>query len=571
MSMAGDVEASTLARAGFADIRNALGAANRNIFTVVNPFAVAQAKNQGAKLVTLVSDESRQAIRTIVGAAIETGISPRDTARLIRTVVGLNERQALAVMHFRAKLHASGASSDLLEKSANRYAQQLLRQRALTIAQTELNDALVKGQQLLWQSAQAQGKLPRTLEQRWIVTPDDRLCEYCQAMDGQRSPVGVAFQTPLGPRTGPPMHPKCRCALGLTETSRSKVRPPAPSLQRGREAVKAAESARKAQALKKAKQVAAAQKAVATKEAKKRSAQQALINDKATAASKALVKLKGEALAHAVAAQVTTIASQAKVTTPAALRYIERQVWASTAKAKAAAAAKASEAAKKAAVTKAAKAKSKLIAPKPVVAMNSADSIRRAILEGQPVTGWPITDDVVRRLGSKYPQEVAAHARAWMDSLPELEREAIRYYSGAGYRDVNAELRANPTLARHSRYVEAIKSAIRKAPAPPPPDLVWRGMRSLGPFKDLEVGREVKLPGFQSTSIDPDFAKGWGTYLLEVKPKAGGYIKPLSHHPHEWEYLLPHNATYRVVGRRKVWLNNEERTVVQVEMLDAGS
>jgi len=51
-----------------------------------------------------------------------------------------------------------------------------------------------------------------------MVTPDDRLCEYCEAvpdMNPDGVPLGGQFQTPLGPVDGPTLHPQCRCIVYL--------------------------------------------------------------------------------------------------------------------------------------------------------------------------------------------------------------------------------------------------------------------------------------------------------------------------------------------------------------------
>lgn len=210
-------EAVTLATADLAD----LGVSMTGLGNIVNPLAVEAARAQGALLVTRIAVEARIAIQTIIAAAIEHGITAPQSAQLIRTVVGLNGRQAQAVVNFRQQLRAQGASADLVRTQSERYAARLLRQRANAIARTELIDALTRGQQATWQIALSEGRIPPHAMQQWIITPDDRLCPLCKQMVGARAlaPVGGMFQTPLGPKRGPTMHTHCRCAVRLVASS----------------------------------------------------------------------------------------------------------------------------------------------------------------------------------------------------------------------------------------------------------------------------------------------------------------------------------------------------------------
>lgn len=87
--------------------------------------------------------------------------------------------------------------------------------RAETIARTETISASVNGQQELWDQAVEEGLLTGTESQEWIITPDDRLCPICEAIEGQTVPLGEPFVTDDGEVDGPPAHPRCRCAVGL--------------------------------------------------------------------------------------------------------------------------------------------------------------------------------------------------------------------------------------------------------------------------------------------------------------------------------------------------------------------
>jgi hypothetical protein len=97
------------------------------------------------------------------------------------------------------------------------YADALLLDRATSIARTETIAAANEGQREAWLQAEDQGLLnSEEVERVWIITDDDRLCPICEALDGATADLGGTFDSEdVGPLTGPPAHPLCRCAQGL--------------------------------------------------------------------------------------------------------------------------------------------------------------------------------------------------------------------------------------------------------------------------------------------------------------------------------------------------------------------
>lgn len=185
-------------------------------FRLSNPLAAQIAERQAARFVTRVGRETRAAIRAAIVAGVRANTSRAQVQQQILAVVGLTERQARAV----ERLRASGASADAVA----RYAQRLLRLRARTIARTETMAAANAGQQAAWQAAQRAGLLPLGAKRTWITTPDDRLCPLCQVVGGQVVGIDEPFQTPLGAVMNPPLHPNCRCAIGLDAASLTAAR-----------------------------------------------------------------------------------------------------------------------------------------------------------------------------------------------------------------------------------------------------------------------------------------------------------------------------------------------------------
>lgn len=189
-------------------------------FDLVNPQAVTAA-NRGAQLVRDISAQTRRGVQAVIARSIREGIAPREAARLIRPMVGLTERQAMAVINYRFSLLESGADGEAVARAAARYTARLQTQRATTIARTETIKAGREGRHAVWQQAKAEGLLPEETLMRWVVTDDDRLCPACEPLAGEQVPLGSTF--PKGGGDGPPLHPNCRCTSTLVIPRRSRA------------------------------------------------------------------------------------------------------------------------------------------------------------------------------------------------------------------------------------------------------------------------------------------------------------------------------------------------------------
>jgi hypothetical protein len=189
-------------------------------FDADHPAAVAAAERNAASLVTGVSRTTRTGIRDVIARAIREGIPPRDAARLIQPMIGLRRDQAAAVMHYRAELRRAGRlDAARLQRAVERYADRLLRQRALLIARTETLKALNEGQLTVWDQARREGHLGPKAFKKWILTPDDKLCQRCKAVRPKRVPLQGLFRSGGKQVRVPPLHPACRCAVGITATA----------------------------------------------------------------------------------------------------------------------------------------------------------------------------------------------------------------------------------------------------------------------------------------------------------------------------------------------------------------
>ncbi|MGE3276735.1 MAG: phage minor head protein [Vicinamibacterales bacterium] len=198
----------------------------RGRFDLVNPRAVEAAETLTADLVREIGEQTRRAIRSVVARSIREGIPPRVAAREIRTLVGLTERQAMAVINYRFSLLEGGASPTAVQKAAERYAARLLRQRALLIARTETIRAGRIGRHTAWREAREAGLIPPGARKRWVVTPDDKLCPICAPLgppDPAEAELDQPFETALGSVDGPPLHPACRCTTVLVLPRRRRA------------------------------------------------------------------------------------------------------------------------------------------------------------------------------------------------------------------------------------------------------------------------------------------------------------------------------------------------------------
>lgn len=230
---------------GLEGAEHVIAGMQRMKFDLTNPHTVHAVRNHGFNLIRQITDDTRNGIRAIVAHAHEFGGHPYEQARQIKQLVGLTERQAGAVSNYRRLLEAgdSGAlerelrdhrfdpsvrrairegnklSPEQVDNLVQRYADRMLTMRAETIARTETINASRLGAQAAWTQAAEGGLLQRhQLRQGWMVTPDDRLCQYCAAvpdMNPDGVPLGGQFETLLGPVDGPTLHPNCRCTVYL--------------------------------------------------------------------------------------------------------------------------------------------------------------------------------------------------------------------------------------------------------------------------------------------------------------------------------------------------------------------
>lgn len=194
----------------------------------------------GAEWVTNVSDEQREAMVSMIDRATTGAWTGDELARAIRPLIGLTKTQALANLNYYEHMKAAllennptmkvETAAKRAQEAAAKYAAKQHRQRAYTIATTELAFAYNKGAEDGIIQAQQQGYIGK-VKRVWSTAYDDGVCEICSALEGQEIEMDEEFDFKGkslygGQKKTPPAHPRCRCAVEYRE-----VEPPAVELE----------------------------------------------------------------------------------------------------------------------------------------------------------------------------------------------------------------------------------------------------------------------------------------------------------------------------------------------------
>ena len=213
-----------------------------HVFDRTNPLALTELRDHGAKLVQGITAETRKGLVVALDDALVRGLGPRTAARWIRSLIGLTERDVIAVGRYRDELESgdSNAFSRLrrdrrydamtrvltqggtvpkarVDDAVAAYARRLLALRAETIARNEALVALSLGRAQAWRNVirdPAIGLGPGDTYRLLVLARDERTCVKCRTIlsmnrDGRR--LDEPFQTPGGPMMDAPFHTQCRC------------------------------------------------------------------------------------------------------------------------------------------------------------------------------------------------------------------------------------------------------------------------------------------------------------------------------------------------------------------------
>ena len=172
--------------------------------------------NHAAEFVTNVSTAQIEGLRAVIQrAAVMENMTVDELSRAIRPMIGLTKQQSNAVMNYYQKLRENGVPPKRARESAIRDASRRHRERAYSVARTELSTAHNTGAHEATKQAQARGYMGRTIKQ-WCAADDERMCPYCGNLDGKEVEMDDEFDgisSSWSTRLHPPAHPGCRCAV----------------------------------------------------------------------------------------------------------------------------------------------------------------------------------------------------------------------------------------------------------------------------------------------------------------------------------------------------------------------
>ena len=166
-------------------------------------------QTHGGKLIKQLSTEQFNAVNTLVRqAALSDTMTVDDLARAIRPCVGLTQRQAQSVKNYYDAAIKDGYTPKQARAMQEQYAERVHRQRAYTIAETELAYAYNAGEDQVMRDAINDGTIQPGVEKEWSTAFDENVCEECGPMDKETVPIDSPFSNGL---MLPPRHPRCRC------------------------------------------------------------------------------------------------------------------------------------------------------------------------------------------------------------------------------------------------------------------------------------------------------------------------------------------------------------------------
>jgi hypothetical protein len=172
-------------------------------------------KRAGEKIVEPILQGTRDSIQNAIHNQFIKGLSPRDIAEDIKGYVGLYPRLATALKNYKVGLAEKGLPIENQVKYALAYEDKLLDYRAMSIARTETNFMINRGQLEVWRQGQDNGIIPKGATKVWEV--DGNPCPDCDDMDGEA--VGLNDVWVMGDGTicevPQDSHPQCECTMSI--------------------------------------------------------------------------------------------------------------------------------------------------------------------------------------------------------------------------------------------------------------------------------------------------------------------------------------------------------------------
>lgn len=165
-----------------------------------------RAARNAKDLITQVTRAELTKIAAQITEAQAMGMGPREVARKLEAVKGLDAPRAKSYDKYVAELKATDLSQEEIDRRAAAYHKKLLKDRRETIARTEMRKGTSEVKAIDARERGAKYKV-------WQTVGDDRVSDECQANEAQ-GPIPIDEEFAGGVDTAP-QHPNCRCAVSF--------------------------------------------------------------------------------------------------------------------------------------------------------------------------------------------------------------------------------------------------------------------------------------------------------------------------------------------------------------------
>ena len=169
-----------------------------------------------ATLVVDINEDTRQVVQRVIRRATFEGVTPRQTAKTVKNIVGLTPKMEISLNNFRIKQAETIKNPVKLEALVQKKRDRMIEVRANAIARTEMTRAVNAGQKETWVQAADLGLIDRTKSRKtWVAIIDGRTSDICNELEGQSVPLdGVFWSSVVGQSYDhPPAHVNCRSGL----------------------------------------------------------------------------------------------------------------------------------------------------------------------------------------------------------------------------------------------------------------------------------------------------------------------------------------------------------------------
>jgi hypothetical protein len=179
------------------------------------------AKERGAALVTRMTDEQKARATEIITRALEEQKGVDSAARQLRDGLKLDTNRAKQLDKYEKELIESGMAESKISDLLDKRKEELIKERARTIATTEMGQAMEDG-------SLAHEKEQGATHKVWITSQDDKVSDICYE-NAAAGPIPIDEQFPSG-HDAPLGHVGCRCSAayivdkGSGELRRAKAR-----------------------------------------------------------------------------------------------------------------------------------------------------------------------------------------------------------------------------------------------------------------------------------------------------------------------------------------------------------